>query len=406
MPKLVFMDSALPEKTGMWSVTTLAVCQALGMSCLALSITITALVGNTLTPDPALATLPLALQFVATAAVTIPASLFMGRFGRRIGFSLGSLLGILGGVVSCLAVFQGDFWLFCAGAAFLGGFGTHVALYRFAAAEVAAPSLRSRAISYVMVGGLVAAVLGPELAKWSRDLFAPVLFAGGYAAIALLAFGTLVLVQVASLPAPLSRKDRSRGRPLGEIIRQPRLIVAVLCAMVAYGAMNLVMVSTPLAMVACAHPFETAAFVIQWHVVGMYAPSFVTGHIIHRFGVLPVLGIGGLLILGCVLVNLSGIEVLQFWSALVLLGVGWNFMFVGGTTLLTETYRPEEQSRVQAFNEFMVFGTTAVTALASGAIFNVLGWQAVNIAIVVPVLLAIASVIWLSRRQARLNPGL
>ncbi|HEY9550555.1 MAG TPA: MFS transporter, partial [Kiloniellaceae bacterium] len=338
------MDSAIPQqseqRSGMGSVAILAVCQALGMSCMALSITITALVGKGLAPTPALATLPLALQFVAAAAMTIPASLLMGRFGRRAGFTLGSLLGIAGGAVSCLAVFLADFWLFCLGAAFLGGFGTHIALYRFAAADVAGAAYRSRAISYVMVGGVASAVLGPELAKWTKDLFTPIEFAGGYAGVALLAFLTLVLVQFAALPKPLARQERSRGRPLGEIVRQPALMVAVLSAMVAYGSMNLIMVSTPLAMVACAHPFATAAFVIQWHIVGMYAPSFVTGHIIHRVGALPVIAVGGLLILACVAVNQTGVEVLQFWGALLLLGVGWNFMFVGGTTLLTETYRP------------------------------------------------------------------
>ena len=395
------MDSAIPDrsdKADMGSVAILAVCQALGMSCLALSITITALVGKGLAPTPALATLPLALQFVATAVVTIPASLLMGRFGRRAGFTLGSLIGIVGGVVSCVAVFLGDFWLFCLGAACLGGFGTHVALYRFAAADVAGAAHRSRAISYVMIGGVVAAVVGPELAKWSKDLFAPIEFAGGYAAVAVLAFLALALVQFAALPKPLSRAERGRGRPLAEIVRQPTLIVAVLCAMVAYGSMNLIMVSTPLAMVACAHPFETAAFVIQWHVVGMYAPSFVTGHIIHRVGAPPVIAVGGLLILACVAINQTGVEVLQFWAALLLLGIGWNFMFVGGTTLLTETYRPEEQPRVQAFNEFMVFGTTAVTALASGAVFSTQGWEWVNLGTVFPVVVATAAAVWLQRR--------
>jgi len=389
----------------MGSVTILALCQALGMSCMALSITVTALVGKGLAPSPALATMPLALQFVAMAAMTIPASLLMGRFGRRAGFTLGSLLGIAGGVVSCLAVFRADFALFCLGAAFLGGFSTHVALYRFAAADVAGQAHRSRAISYVMVGGVVAAILGPELAKWSKDLFAPVLFAGGYAAVAVLAFLTLVLIQLAALPKPLSLKGRDRGRPLAEIVRQPSLVVAVLCAMVAYGSMNLVMVSTPLAMVACAHPFETAAFVIQWHVVGMYAPSFVTGHVIHRIGALPVIATGGLLILTCVVINQTGVELLQFWAALLLLGVGWNFMFVGGTSLLTETYRPEEQPRVQAFNEFMVFGTTAVTALASGAVFSALGWQWVNLATVIPVAVATVAALWLYRRRKAMAPA-
>jgi len=383
----------------MRSVAVLAACQAFGMSCMALSITITALVGASLAPAASLATLPLALQFVATAAATIPVSLLMGRFGRRAGFVLGSLAGIVGGVVSCLAVFLADFWLFCCGAAFIGVFATHVALFRFAAAEVAGAEQRSRAISYVMIGGVVAAVLGPQLAKWTKGVFAPIDFAGGYAAMAVLAFLILVLVQFVALPRPLSARERSGGRPLAEIARQPALIVAVLCAMVAYGSMNLVMVSTPLAMDACGHPFDSAAFVIQWHALGMFAPSFVTGHIIHRSGPLPVIAVGGLLILGCAAVNLTGIEVLQFWGALVLLGIGWNFMFIGGTTLLTETYRPEEQSRVQAMNEFLVFGTTALTALASGALFSGLGWEAVNLGIVIPVAGATAAALWLARRR-------
>ncbi len=384
----------------MRNVALLAVCQALGMSCLALSITITALVGNGLAPDPSLATFPLALQFVATAASTIPASLLMGRFGRRVGFTLGGLLGVAGGVVACQAVILGSFPMFCVGAALLGAFSAHVALYRFAAAEVAGPELRSRAISLVMVGGVASAILGPELAKWSQDLFAPILFAGGYAAIAVLAFIGLALVQFIDLPPAPGRRTGGGGRPLREILAQPSLIVAVLCAMVAYGSMNLIMVSTPLAMVACLHPFETAAFVIQWHVVGMYAPSFVTGHIIERIGVLQVISIGALLILACVAVNLTGVEVLQFWGGLVLLGVGWNFMYVGATTLLTETYRPEEQSRVQAFNEFMVFGTTAFTALASGAVFNALGWQILNISIILPIIAAATAALWLVRQRA------
>ncbi|WP_422366490.1 MFS transporter [Pelagibius sp.] len=385
----------------MRNVILLAVCQALGMSCLALSITITALVGSGLAPDPTLATFPLAIQFVATAAFTIPASLFMGRFGRRAGFTLGGLLGVAGGIVACQAVIISSFSLFCLGAALLGGFATHIALYRFAAAEVAGAEHRSRAISLVMVGGVASAILGPELAKWTRELFAPILFAGGYAAIAALAFIGLVLVQAVDLPPPLTRKQKAAGRPLREVLRQPALIVAVLSAMIAYGSMNLIMVSTPLAMIACAHPFETAAFVIQWHVVGMYAPSFVTGHIIERIGVLRVITIGAFLIFSCVVVNLTGVEFLQFWSGLVLLGVGWNFMYVGATSLLTETYRPEEQARVQAFNEFMVFGTTAVTALASGAIFSTFGWQAVNLGVVVPVVFAAAAVFWLARQRAQ-----
>jgi len=381
----------------------LLVCQALGMSCLSLSMTITALVGDMLAPDPSLATVPLALQFVGTMAATIPASLFMGRHGRRLGFSLGAVLGVVAGVVCAWAVFQADFFLFSVGSMCLGFFAAHVAYYRFAAADAASSAYRSRAVSWVLAGGLVAAFLGPELAKHTRDLFEPILFAGGYFAIACLAFASLVLLQFLTIPAPRLEERRSKGRPLRQVASQPGLVIAVFCAMVAYGAMNLVMVSTPLAMIACAHPFEAAAMVIQWHVVGMYAPSFFTGNLIHRFGVLPVIAAGALLIIACVIVNLSGIEVAQFFSALVLLGLGWNFMYVGGTTLLTECYLPEEKAKVQALNDFLVFGTTVVTAFSSGYLFNNFGWSAVNLGVLLPVALALAAVIWLARHKRQLT---
>ncbi len=378
----------------------LAICQALAMSCLSLIMTVSALVGKELAPEPALATFPLALQFVGTMLAIVPASLFMKRYGRRAGFSLGAAFAIAGGGLSCWAIFESSFALFSVGSLSMGAFAAHAAFYRFAAADTASETFKSRAISLVLAGGLVAAFLGPELAKQSRELFAPALFAGGYFTVSLLGICSLALLQFIAIPRPSREEYRQSGRPLAVLLRQPAMLVAVLCAMVGYGSMNLVMVATPLAMVAHAHPFEAAAFVIQWHVVGMYAPSFFTGHLIDRFGVVPVLAAGALALFGCVAVNLSGAGLIQFWSALVLLGLGWNFLFVGGTTLLTETYRPAEKAKVQALNDFLVFGTTSVTAFTSGALLNRFGWEGVNLGIVVPLCLTLGAVLWLGRRRA------
>jgi MFS family permease len=210
---------------------------------------------------------------------------------------------------------------------------------------------------------------------------------------------TMLLLRFVRIPVPTYAPGESSGRPLPEIMRQPVFIVAALCAMVAYGTMNLVMVSTPLAMLACAHPFESAAFVIQAHVLGMYAPSFFTGHLIDRFGLKPVMGLGALLLLGCVAVNVSGIALANFTVGLVMLGLGWNFLFIGGTAMLTEAYRPEEKAKVQAVNDFLVFGTVAITAFSSGAVYELYGWNVLNFALIAPVVLALGSLIWLSGRR-------
>ncbi len=381
------------------NVLLLALCQALFMSASSLIMTVTALVGHGLAADKSLATLPLALQFVATMLTTFPASLAMKHMGRRAGFGIGALCGIAGGGLSAQAIVMGSFALFCGASLLLGIAAGCAFFYRFAAADTASPDFKSRAISLVMGGGVIAAFLGPELAIWSRDLLAPVTFAGGYLAIAALALITLLILQFIEIPKPSGEERHGSGRPMLEIVRQPAFVVAVLCAMVAYGAMSLVMVSTPLAVLACDHSFETAAFVIQWHVVAMYGPSFVTGHAIRRFGVLPILLLGVVLVLGCVAVNLSGVEAWRFWAALVFLGLGWNLMFVGGTTLLTETYRPSEKAKTQALNDFLVFGTVAASALASGRVFEAFGWQTVNLGVVAPLLLVGLAVLWLGRKR-------
>lgn len=382
---------ALPPNAA--TVLVLALCQALTMTCSALVISITALVGQALAPMPGLSTLPLALQFLGLMATSPVASQFMKRHGRRAGFTVGSLVGIAAGGVGVAAILAGSYPLYCVAAAMTGAFLGHAMYYRFAAADAVPETYRSRAISLVMGGGVLAAVLGPQLANWSRHLFDTAAFAGGYLTIAGLCALSLLLVQFARLPSPPPSERDLSGRPLGRIARQPALLMAVFCGMAAYGSMNLVMSVTPPAMMGHDHGFAGAAFVIQWHVLAMFAPSFFTGHLIHRLGVRPILAAGAVMMLACVGVNLSGTGMVQFAVALVLLGLGWNFLFVGATTLVTELHDGSEKAKVQAANDVLVFGTVAVTALASGYIFDTLGWTAVNVAVVPPLVIALTAIL-------------
>ncbi len=386
------------------NVFLLALCQALYLTGTSAVLTVTALAGDMLAEVKTLATLPMALQFIATMATTIPASHLMQRFGRRPGFITGAVIGICGGALSAYALFAGSFLLLCAGAALLGVLMGFAMYYRFAAAEVAAPEHRNVAISLVLAGGVVAAFTGPNLAKYSKDFFDAATFAGCYGAIVLLHIVTILLLLFIDLPKPRPSQGQDTARPLKVIFRQPEFVVAVIGAMAAYGAMNLVMTATPLAMTAHQYPFADTTFVIQWHVFAMYAPSFVTGHLINRFGVLNVMAVGGLLVLAAAGVNLSGTELVDFASGLALLGVGWNFLFVGATSLLTTVHSPGEKGKVQGLNDFLVFGTVAVTALLSGAVHNNLGWQAVNYGILPLMAVAFVAILWL--RLRRPAPGL
>ncbi len=397
------MSPAESAKHRRRNVFLLALCQAAGMSSASLMISVTALVGAQLAPDIRLATLPLALQWLAVMLLATPASFLMKHHGRRLGLSLSAGFGILAGLLGAWAISTGSFLLFCLTSLPFGASAVGVQFYRFAAADAADDAFKSRAISLVLAGGVIAAVLGPELAKHSKDLL-EASFAGGYLMIALLSLVALLLLQFTTIPKP-SETERSRGgRPLLELARQPVFIVAVLCALVGYGTMNLVMTVTPPAMIGHGHAFNSAALVIQWHVLGMYAPSFFTGHVIARFGVLRVLVTGAVLMLGCTAVNLLGDgDVWTFAAALVLLGIGWNFLFVGGTTLLTESYRPQEKAKVQAMNEFLVWGTVACTSLSAGALHNAAGWGAINFAATLPlaaVFLALALFARHRRREA------
>ena len=383
------------------NVLLLAVGLAMSMTGTTMVITASALAGKFLASDQRLSTLPVAMQFVLTMVSTVPASFLMQRLGRRFGFILGQGIGAGSALVSAYALYIGSFPLFVASSAL---FGIHNAVwqyYRFAAAESASPAFKARAISLVMSGGIVAALIGPQLAKVTVDAMSPVPFVGIYVTIATIALLTIVVLAWIHIPRPSAAERAKGGRPLGVIARQPAFIVAVLSAMMGYGIMTLVMTATPLAMLACDHSFGDAAFVIQWHVLGMFAPSFFTGDLIRRFGALSVITAGGLALLGCVVINLAGVELWNFWVALVLLGIGWNFMFIGGTALLTDTYLPEEKAKIQSFNDFMVFGMVAVASLSSGVLQQTIGWQAVNTGIVPLVTLALAGTLWLVLRRRR-----
>lgn len=381
------------------NVVLLAICQALSMSGMIMNMTVTALAGETLAPDPAYATLPLAFQFTATMLTTMPAALFMRHVGRRLGFMTGVLIGVTGAFIGVSSIFSGNFYLFCLASMMIGSFQGFAVLYRYAAADTASDSFRPKAISLVLAGGVVAALLGPELAKASYDWFAPVMFAGSFVAIAVVQAASLLFLAFVQIPTPTAESRAESGRPLLEIVRQPTFLVAAFGAMVGYGSMTFVMTATPLAMEDCGFVFQDSAFVIQWHAVGMFLPSFFTGSLINRFGVIRVMLTGVVAYLLCIAINFTGIELLQFFSALVLLGIGWNFLFIGGTTLLTESYRPAERAKVQGFGDFLVFSASTVAAFSSGYINHTFGWQAVNIGIL-PLALAVgATLVWYGSRR-------
>jgi len=386
------------------NVPLLATCQALMMSSTSLIITTAALVGFALAENKSWATLPLAVQFLATMFTTIPAALLMDRIGRRQGFMLASLFGVSGAVFATLAILKGKFSLFTLGTLQIGifnGFGNY---YRFAAADAVDRELKSRAVSYIMAGGVVAAFVGPNLASLTRGVIADAPFAGSYAALVSLYIMSLAVQAFLKLPSkPVAENISGPGsaRPLKLIAAQPMFIVALVCGMLGYGVMALAMTATPLAMLHYDHPFSRTSFVIQWHVLGMFAPAFVTGHLIKRFGVLNIMLAGAVLGVACMAVNLAGSSVWHFWTALLFLGISWNFLFIGATTLLTETYRPEERAKTQALNDFAVFTTVALSSLSAGALQSRYGWQTVNMGLIPLLVIILASILWgKSRRDA------
>ena len=390
-------------RTSYRDIFLLACCQALLLTNASGLITMNGLIGYALADAKTLATLGVTIYVLGSAAATMPASLWMARVGRRTGFVAGALINVAGCALAVLAISRGSFVLYCVATGVMGIYNAIGLQYRFAAAEVAAPADRAKAISLVLAGGVVGGFLGPESARRAMDLFATP-FLGGFVVLAGFALVAVAVQSRLHVPAPTIEERSGSGRPLAVIMRQPVFIVAALAGAVGYGLMNLLMTATPIAMNFCNHPFAAAAMVIQWHVVGMYAPGFVTGSLIRRFGVLNVILAGIVLVATCVAVALNGITVAHFLIALGLLGVGWNFMYTGGTTLLTESYAPAEKARTQGANDFIVFATMGVSSLASGAMVSTAGWEAMNRA-VLPFLAAVAAVVlWFAwqRRVARL----
>ena len=378
------------------NVTLLAACQALLLINNVIFITLNGLAGFMLATSKGLATLPVTGYVVGGALWAIPASYYMKRFGRRAGFTLGSGMGVLGAGVCGFAVYVHSFTLLCVGTLITGAYSAFAIQYRFAAADMSAPDFRAKAISLVLAGGIVGGVIGPESAKLTKDFFS-VSFLGSY--LSLMAFGLLsmFIIQFLRIPNPKIEALAEPRRPLSAIVRQPTFIVAVMCAALGYGVMNLLMTATPLAMGHEQHSFASTAFVIEWHVIGMFAPGFFTGLLIKRFGILRILGAGLCINAVCIAIALSGHDVMHFWAALFLLGVGWNFLYVGGTTLLTETYRPEERARVQGINDACVFATMAVSSFSSGMLLHADGWTMLNQISLVPLAVMLAALIWMAR---------
>ena len=380
------------------NVALLAGCQAMLFTNNVTLISFAALAGFSLAENKMLATLPATAYVVGAALTTLPASFFMKRFGRQTGFQLGTAMGILGAAVCCLALWLHSFWLLCAGVLVLGVYNAFGQYYRFAAADAANFDFKAKAISLVLTGGLVGGIIAPELSKYTRDMFA-VPFLGAYASLIVFCLITMVLLAYIRIPAPSEAERNEPVRPLAQIMAQPGFIVAVTGSALGYGVMSLLMTATPLAMGLCGHAYSAAATVIQWHVIGMFAPSFFTGSLIKRYGVLNVMLTGVALEALCVGIALSGALVANFWWALVALGIGWNFLYVGGTTLLTECYRPSEKAKAQGMHDFLVFLTTATSSFASGLLMHRNGWDMLNYA-ALPVLGVIgAAIVWLALQR-------
>jgi MFS family permease len=378
----------------------LAVCQGLFLTNNVTFIAINGLVGLAMAPLGWMATLPVTGYVVGAALAAMPVSRLQARLGRKRAFQIGLLVAATTAGLCAFAVTIHSFWLLVASTLLAGFYSANASLYRFAGPELAAPAFKERAISLVLAGGIAGAFIGPNLASTAKSWLS-VPFAGAYLALVGVALLALVAVSFINFPAHVvAPKGADAGRPLWELARQPVFIVAVGASALGYGVMNLLMAATPIAMQICKHPFESAALVLEWHVLGMFVPSFFTGHLIKRFGPLPVMTVGALLNIACVAVALSGVEVMQFLIALLVLGVGWNFLYTGGTTLFTQAYRPEEKNRAQGAMDMCVFSTMAVSSFSSGALITTQGWRWLNLGSLVPICLVAAALLWLSVRSA------
>ncbi len=381
------------------NVFVLSASQALLMIGTSTMIAEAALVGYMLADNKSLATLPVGLMQMVVMLTMFPASFFMKRFGRRLGFSVGASFGIAGQALCVYSIFEGSFVLFCVGSMLNGVYNGCGQFYRFAAVDGVGPSARGKAISYVLAGGVFAAIVGPEIARHTHDMFSPVAFGGSFAALALVAILALLVVQLIDIAPPSDAERMAATRPLWQILAQPKAAVAVLSGVVAYAVMSLVMNATPLAMFACGMVFGDAARTIQAHVLAMFAPSFFTGAIVARFGVVRVMMAGAVLLAATALFTLTGIEFWNFYVGLILLGLGWNFLYIGATTLLTETYTPAERAKTQAANDFLVFGSVSAAAVLAGWMHNTVGWAAINWGVLPAIAAAFAALMWLTLRS-------
>jgi predicted MFS family arabinose efflux permease len=375
----------------------LAVAQALAGGNNTVIVSTSSIVGAVLAPDKGLATLPVTAMVFGMWLGTLPLGVLARHFGRRFALQCGSVFGILSGLISYAAVMGGHFSLLLVGT-FCGGlYAAAHQSYRFAAADTASDAYRPKVVSWVLAGGIFAAVIGPQLVIFTKDLLSPYLFAASYLGQSACALAAAFVLQFVKVP-PLAASRHDKVRPLGEIARSSRFIVAVACGIASYGMMNMVMTSAPLAMVGCGHSITEATLGIQWHVLAMYAPSFITGSLVARFGVERITGIGLALIAAAAAVNIAGLTVAHFWGALVLLGVGWNLSFIGATAMVTQCHRPRERNKVQAFNDFLIFGSMALTSFSSGQLLDKFGWTAINEVIFPTIFVAGALLAWLALR--------
>lgn len=382
-------------------VFLLASAQALFQTASVMVMTVGGLAGGHVASRPELATMPIAAMFLGTAAATFPASMWMTRVGRRAGFVAGALLGVVGGVAGAAGIWIGSLLLLSFGTFLVGAYQAFAQFYRFAAGEVADDAFRSRAISLVLAGGVVAALAGPMVGRFGADLF-PAEYAGSFLLLALVSLAGAGVLYALRVPAPKKEAGASEaGRPWQAIVSQPAYLVALFGAATGYGVMILAMTATPLAMVHHHHDLSTAATVIQLHVLGMFLPSFVTGSLIARFGVLRIMLVGVLILAGHVLLTLTGTGFASFASALILLGVGWNFLYIGGTTLLTTTYTAMERGRAQATNDMTIFAVGLSSSFSAAALLQTFGWQMLNLLLLPWLALAAASLVWVGYRRRR-----
>ena len=392
-------DALAGDRLARRNALVLAIAQALAGGNNTVLVATAAIVGTMLAPDKGLATLPISIFVLGMWMGTLPMGMLARRLGRRNALQIGTGCGVLTGLICCVAVLHGSFFLFNVGAVFSGFYASAHQSYRFAAADTASDEFRPKAISWVLFGGILAGVVGAQLVIATQDLWPPYLFAATYigqSALALVAGGVLMFVNI---PKPPPRSAVGDGRPLSEIAREPRFIVAVACGVAAYSMMNLVMTSAPLAMVMCNHSITDATLGLQWHVLGMYAPSFITGALITRFGLERITGLGFALIIVAAGIGIAGISLWHFWIGLALLGVGWNFAFIGATTMVTHCHRPNERNKVQAFNDFLVFGSMAIGSFSSGQLLASFGWATVNEVVFPVVLAASALLLWSALRR-------